>query len=135
MRMIWVALAIIVIAFIADLWRDAAWKRARRCQHGVFGDCSRCQEEAEERARTAEAAWTEAKALRLQELDEAFFAIDETTRMKIIDVLEDHWIDANLPDRTTEQMKQTVVKVYRQSLVNDGKPMEISGSSIRRHKS
>jgi hypothetical protein len=49
-------------------------------------------------------------------------------------VLDDHWVDTHLPDWTAEQMKQTVVKVYKQSLANEGKPMEISGSSIRRGK-
>lgn len=39
--MIWVALAIIVISLIIDLWKDATWKRSRRCQHGIFGDCSK----------------------------------------------------------------------------------------------
>jgi len=52
--------------------------------------------------------------------------------MKIIEVLEDHWVDADLPDWTAEQMKQTVLKVYQQSLVNEKKPIEISGASIRR---
>ena len=133
--MIWAALAIIVIFWIIELCKYAAQKRASRCRHGVFGDCSRCQEEAEERARAAEVALAEAKARRLKELDEAFFAIDEATTVKIIDVLDDHWIDANLPEWTPEQMKQTVVKIYRQSLANEGKPMEISGTSIRRGKS
>jgi hypothetical protein len=55
-------------------------------------------------------------------------------RTKIIEVLDDHWVDTHLPDWTAEQMKQTVVKVYKQSLANEGKPMEISGSSIRRGK-
>jgi hypothetical protein len=132
--MIWVALAIIVIVSLIEFWKDAAWKRSRRCQHGVFGDCSKCQKEAEEHARVAAAAWAEAEARRLQELDEAFFAIDETTRMKIIEVLEDHWVVADLPNWTAEQMKQTVVKVHHHSLANEGKLTEISGSSIRRSK-
>ena len=85
-------------------------------------------------ARVAAAAWAEAEARRLQELDEAFFAIDESTRMTIIEVLEDHWVDADLPDWTAEQMKQTVVKVHQQSLANEGKLTEISGASIRRGK-
>jgi ABC-type thiamine transport system ATPase subunit len=126
--MIWVALVIIVFLWIIDLWKNSAWKRARRCQHGISGLCARCQEEAGERARAAEVASAEAKARSLRELDEAFFAIDEATRTKIIDLLEDHWIDANLPDWTTEQMKQSVVKIYRQSLANEGKLMEISGA-------
>ena len=132
--MIWVALAIVVIIWLIDRWKDAVWKGSRRCRHGVFGDCSKCQKEAEEHARAAAVAWTEAEARRLRELDEAFFAIDETTRMKIAEVLEDHWVDADLPNWTAEQMKQTVVKVYKQSLANGGRPMEISGTSIRRGK-
>ena len=133
--MIWVALAIIVTFWLIELWKEAAWKRSRRCQHGVFGECLKCQEEAEEHARAAATARAEAEARRLHELDEAFFAIDEATRTRIIDALEDHWIDAKLPEWTPEQMKQSVVKVYRQSLLNEGKSMEISGASIRRGKS
>jgi len=133
--MIWVALAIIVAFLIIDLWKKAAWKRSKRCQHGAFGECPKCQKEADEHSRAFAIARAEAEARRLKELDEAFFAIDEVTRMKIIDVLEDHWIDANLPEWTAEQMKQTVVKVYRQSAANNGKPMEISGASIRKGKS
>jgi hypothetical protein len=132
--MIWVALAIIVTFLIIDLWKEAVWKRSKRCQHGIFGDCPKCQEEAEEHARANAAARAETEAQRLQELDEAFFAIDEITRMKIIEVLEDHWVDADLPDWTPEQMKQTVVKVYQQSLANEGKLREVSGASIRRGK-
>ncbi len=128
--MIWVPLAVIGIFLIIDLWKNAIWKRARRCQHRAFGDCPKCLEEAAEQAREAEAAWAEAR--RVQELDEAFFAMDETTRMKIIEVHEDHWVDADLPDWTAGQMKQTVVKIYRQSLANEGKPIEISGACIRR---
>ncbi len=132
--MIWVALAIVVIIWLIDRWKDVVWKRSRRCQHGVFGDCSKCQEEAEQQARAVATARAEAEAQRLQELDEAFFAIDESTRTKIIEVLDDHWVDAHLPDWTAEQMKQTVVRVYKQSLANEEKLMEISGSSIRRGK-
>jgi hypothetical protein len=132
--MIWVAIAIIVIISFIDLWKNAARKRSQRRQHGVFGDCPKCQEEAKEHARAVAAARVEAEAQRLQELDEAFFAIDEAMRTKIIEVLDDHWVDTHLPDWTAEQMKQTVVKVYKQSLANEGKPMEISGSSIRRGK-
>ncbi|HEX4031564.1 MAG TPA: hypothetical protein VHX20_14440 [Terracidiphilus sp.] len=130
--MIWAALAVIVIFWIIDLWKDAAWKRSKRCQHGIFGDCPKCQEEAEEHSRAAAVVWAEAR--RLQELDEAFFAIDEATRMKIIEVLEDHWVDADLLDWTAEQMKQTVMKVFQKSLANEGKPLEISGASMRRGK-
>jgi len=129
--MIWLALAIAVIFWIIDLYNDAGRNKSRQCTHGVLGDCSKCQEEATERARTLPGD----KACLLQGLDEAFFAIDEATRTKIIDVLEDHWVDANLPDWTVEQMKQTVVKVYRQSLTNDGRAMEITGSSIRKRRS
>ena len=132
--MIWVALAIIVIFSIIDLWKNLAWKRSRRCPHGAFGDCPKCQEEAEEHARAEAAAWAETEARRVEKLDETFFAIDETTRMKIIDVLEDHWVDAGLPDWTAEQMKRAVVKVYQQSLANEGKVIEISGASIRQRK-
>jgi hypothetical protein len=129
--MIWVALAIIVIGLIADLCRDAAWKRSRRCKHGVPGDCPNCREEAEQQVRAHVAALAETEARRLENLDEAFFAIDEITRARIIDVLEDHWVDADLPDWTPDQMKQTVVKVYQQSVANEGKPTGISGASIR----
>lgn len=132
--MIWVAIAIIVIISFIDIWKNAARKRSQRCQHGVFGDCPKCQEGAKELARAVAAARAEVEARRLKELEEAFFAIDEATRTKIIEVLDDHWSDAHLPDWTAEQMKQTVVKVYQQSLANEGKPMEISGASIRRGK-
>jgi hypothetical protein len=132
--MIWVALAIIAIFWIIDLCKEAAWKRSKRCQHGIYGDCPKCQEEAAEHARVAAAVWAEAEARRLQELDQAFFAFDEATRMKLIAVLEDHWVDADLPDWTAEQMKQTIVKVYQKSLANEGKPLEISGASIRKGK-
>lgn len=112
--MTYVALAIFLIFLIIDLWKDAARKRSRRCRHGAFDDCIKCRMEAEEEARAAAAAWAEAEAeaWRLQELDETFFAIDEAKRMKIIEVLEGHWVDADLPDWTAEQMKQTVIKVY-----------------------
>jgi hypothetical protein len=130
--MILVALAIVVISLIIDLWKNAAWKWSRRCQHGVFGHCPKCQDEAEEHARADASAWAETEARRLQKLDEAFFAIDEPTRMKIIDVLEDHWVDSDLPEWTAEQMKQTVVKVHHRSLANEGKLMEIAGASIKK---
>ena len=130
--MIWVALVTIVVSGIIGFCQDAAWKRARRCHHSVYGDCSKCHQEAGERALAAAAARAEAEAIRLQELDDAFFAIDEATRMKIIDTLEDHWAYADLPDWNADQMKQTVVKVYRRSLRNEGKPMEVSGHSVKR---
>jgi hypothetical protein len=88
--MIWVALAIIVIISFIDLWTNVARKRSQRCQHGVFGDCPKCQEEVKEHARAVAAARAEAEARRLKELDGAFFAIDEATRTKIIEVLDDH---------------------------------------------
>jgi hypothetical protein len=132
--MIWVALAIFVIVLVIDLSKDAAWKRSRRCKHRVFGDCRRCQEEAEELHRVRSGALAEIEARRRRELDEAFFSIDEATRMRIIDVLEDHWEDARLPDWTSDQMKQTVVKVYRQSVANEGIQMEVLGASIKKGK-
>ena len=115
-------------------WRDAAWKHAHLCHHGIYGDCPKCLAEAEEQARVAAAAAAEVEALRLRKLDEDFFSIDEATRLKIIEVLEDHWVDADLPDWNADQMKQAVVKVYLQSLSNEGKPMQISGHSVKRSR-
>jgi hypothetical protein len=123
-----------VVSPIIDFWKGAAWKRSQRCQHGVLGDCPSCLEVAKSGARVRASAWAEGEARRLQDLDEEFFAIDERTRTKIIEVLEDHWVDAALPDWTAMQMKQTVVKVYNQSLANEGKLMEVSGASVKRAK-
>ena len=81
----WLLVLSVAYGFLSDLFRSI---RSKRCYHGVFGRCRRCEEEAAARVKAKAEARAEAERQRMK-IEETYKNMDEAKRDELTTLVKE----------------------------------------------